>query len=50
MSKQAYFQLPDTGSLAHKVKAHKDYHLEAEQEVLENRRWKKCQKTPLRKT
>jgi len=40
MSKQAYCQPHDIESLDHKAKAHKDYHLEAEQEVLENRQMK----------
>jgi len=35
-----YSQEHDTESWAHKVKAHKDCHLEAEQEVLENRQMK----------
>jgi hypothetical protein len=40
MSKQVYCQLHDIESLDHKAKAHKDCHLEAEQEVLENRQMK----------
>jgi len=40
MSKQVYCQLHGIESLDHKVKAHKDCHLEAEQEVLENRQMK----------
>jgi hypothetical protein len=48
MSKQVYCQLHDIESLDHKAKAHKDCHLEAEQEVLENRRQKVCQKTPIK--
>jgi len=46
MSKQVCCQLHDIESLDHKAKAHKDCHLEAEQEVLENRGQKVCQKTP----
>jgi hypothetical protein len=50
MSKQVYCQPHGTENWGHKAKVHKDYHLEAEQEVLENRQMKACQHTVHRST